>query len=31
VMQIEKFRGAAREWMAKLPDPLGIFGSGGSR
>jgi ubiquinone biosynthesis protein COQ9 len=31
VMQIEKFRGAAREWMAKLPDPLGIFGSGGGR
>jgi ubiquinone biosynthesis protein COQ9 len=29
VMQIEKFRGAAREWMAKLPDPLGIFGTGG--
>ncbi len=26
VMQIEKFRGQAREWMAKLPDPLGIFG-----
>jgi ubiquinone biosynthesis protein COQ9 len=31
VMQIEKFRGQAREWMAKLPDPLGIFGSGGGR
>jgi ubiquinone biosynthesis protein COQ9 len=30
VMQIEKFRGQAREWMAKLPDPLGIFGSGGA-
>jgi ubiquinone biosynthesis protein COQ9 len=28
VMQIEKFRGQAREWMARLPDPLGIFGSG---
>lgn len=28
VMQIEKFRGQAREWMVKLPDPLGIFGSG---
>jgi ubiquinone biosynthesis protein COQ9 len=28
VMQIEKFRGQAREWIAKLPDPLGIFGSG---
>lgn len=28
VMQIEKFRGQAREWMATLPDPLGIFGSG---
>ena len=28
VMQIEKFRGAAREWVAKLPDPLGIFGTG---
>ena len=22
---------AAREWVAKLPDPLGIFGSGGNR
>ncbi len=31
VMQIEKFRGAAREWVAKLPDPLGIFGSGSGR
>jgi ubiquinone biosynthesis protein COQ9 len=32
VMQIEKFRGAARDWVAKLPDPLGIFGTGsGSR
>jgi ubiquinone biosynthesis protein COQ9 len=31
VMQIEKFRGQAREWMAKLPDPLGIFGSGSGR
>jgi len=31
VMQIEKFRGAAREWMAKLPDPLGIFGTGSGR
>ena len=30
VMQIEKFRGQAREWMAHLPDPLGIFGSGRS-
>jgi ubiquinone biosynthesis protein COQ9 len=29
VMQIEKFRGAAREWVANLPDPLGIFGKGG--
>ena len=28
VMQIEKFRGAARDWVAKLPDPLGIFGTG---
>ena len=28
VMQIEKLRGQAREWMANLPDPLGIFGSG---
>jgi ubiquinone biosynthesis protein COQ9 len=26
VMQIEKFRGQAREWIAQLPDPLGIFG-----
>jgi len=25
VMQIEKFRGQAGEWMAKLPDPFGIF------
>jgi ubiquinone biosynthesis protein COQ9 len=31
VMQIEKFRGQAREWMAKLPDPLGLFGSRGGR
>ena len=31
VMQIEKFRGQAREWMAKLPDPLGLFGSGSGR
>lgn len=31
VMQIEKFRGAAREWMAKLPDPFGILGGGGGR
>ena len=31
VMQIEKFRGQAREWMAKLPDPLGLFGGGGGR
>ena len=31
VMQIEKFRGQAREWMAKLPDPLGIFGRGSGR
>ena len=31
VMQIENFRGAAREWMAKLPDPLGIFGTGSGR
>ena len=33
VMQIEKVRGAAREWVAKLPDPFGIFatGSGGKR
>lgn len=31
VMQIENFRSQAREWMAKLPDPLGIFGSGGRR
>ena len=30
VMQIEKFRGAAREWMAKLPDPFGILGKGSS-
>jgi len=29
VMQIEKFRGQAREWVAKLPHLLGIFGSGG--
>jgi ubiquinone biosynthesis protein COQ9 len=29
VMQIEKFRSAAREWVAKLPDPFGIFGTGG--
>ena len=28
VMQIEKLRGQAREWVATLPDPLGIFGSG---
>jgi ubiquinone biosynthesis protein COQ9 len=25
VMQIEKFRGAAREWVARLPDPFGFF------
>ena len=31
VMQIEKVRGAAREWVAKLPDPLGIFGTGSGR
>ena len=31
VMQIEKLRGAARDWMAKLPDPFGIFGMGGGR
>ena len=31
VMQIEKLRGAAREWIAKLPDPLGIFGTGSGR
>jgi len=31
VMQIEKFRGQAREWVAKLPDPLGIFGTGSGR
>jgi ubiquinone biosynthesis protein COQ9 len=29
VMQIEKFRGAAREWVSKLPDPFGILGTGG--
>jgi len=27
VMEIEKFRGAARDALAKLPDPLGIFGA----
>ena len=27
VMQIERFRGAARDALAKLPDPFGIFGS----
>jgi len=26
VEQIEKLRGAAREWMAKLPDPFGFLG-----
>jgi ubiquinone biosynthesis protein COQ9 len=31
VMQIEKLRGTAREWMARLPDPLGIFGTGSGR
>ena len=31
VMQIEKLRGVAREWIAKLPDPLGIFGTGSGR
>jgi ubiquinone biosynthesis protein COQ9 len=31
VMQIEKLRGAAREWVAKLPDPLGIFGGSSGR
>jgi ubiquinone biosynthesis protein COQ9 len=31
VMRIEKLRGAAREWVAKLPDPLGIFGTGRGR
>jgi ubiquinone biosynthesis protein COQ9 len=31
VMRIEKLRGAAREWVAKLPDPLGIFGTGSGR
>ena len=31
VMQIEKLRGAAREWVAKLPDPLGIFGTSTGR
>jgi ubiquinone biosynthesis protein COQ9 len=31
VMQIEQLRGAAREWMAKLPDPFGVFGAGKSR
>ena len=31
VMQIEKFRGQAREWMAKLPDLLGIFGGSSGR
>jgi ubiquinone biosynthesis protein COQ9 len=29
VMQIEKFRGAARDWVTRLPDPFGIFGPGG--
>ena len=27
VMQIERFRGVARDALAKLPDPFGIFGS----
>ena len=31
VMQIEKLRGSAREWVAKLPDPLGIFGTSTGR
>jgi ubiquinone biosynthesis protein COQ9 len=31
VMQIEQLRGAAREWVAKLPDPFGIFGAGSGR
>lgn len=31
VMQIEQLRGAAREWVAKLPDPFGVFGAGKSR
>jgi ubiquinone biosynthesis protein COQ9 len=31
VMQIEKFRGQAREWMAKLPDPFNILGGSSGR